>query len=121
MTTRNGDAIVVDGPFPGLTVCVNTEKSSTITLTDPSNNTINAQMSYNKGAVYLVPQPQPGTWELSVSDGSGSYRYTVKATIIGHKKIKMFHNFILLPQRQITRKETPILHPLSGKYHSFPF
>ena len=112
-TTRNAHVIIVDGPLEKLILCTETETKSTITLMDPANDVIVADTSFDKGEVYLVPNPLPGRWELSVSASSGHYRFTVK--VLSDEKIDFAHDFVLLPQRRITRKEALIPHPLSGK------
>ena len=69
-TTRNAHVIIVDGPLEKLILCTETETKSTITLMDPANDVIVADTSFDKGVVYLVPNPLPGRWELSVSASS---------------------------------------------------
>ena len=54
--TSTLDIITVDESVGELIVCTDSEHSmSTITLTDPGDNTIAPDMSFDKGAVYIVP------------------------------------------------------------------
>ena len=88
-----------------LIVCVDSEHSmSTIALTDPGDSTIAPDMSFDKGAVYIVPKPQPVEWKLAVSVSTGSYWFTAKAASDA-EKIDFSYNFILLPKRRISHKQ----------------